>query len=322
MANVAEPPTDAVPEAVVSTAPPVVKKDELLTPIGAQTPTAKPEPAGEPLIAQAPPAPEEEPAAKPDTSAERLSSNPRINASLRRYEAGDVIAARQELNGMLAISRDPAEQAELRRHLRKIADATVFSRAARTDDPLVETYTIQSGEYLTHIARRYDVPHEAIMLINGITDAGRIRAGQKIKVPRGPFNLKIHKSRFRMDIYLQDLYVRSFPVGLGIDNGTPEGKWTVKNRLPNPTYYPPASAENKRIIPPDDPTNPLGEHWIGLEGTEGATLGRTGYGIHGTIEPESIGKAASMGCIRMHNNDVAFVYKLMTPGHSTVTTLP
>jgi lipoprotein-anchoring transpeptidase ErfK/SrfK len=125
-----------------------------------------------------------------------------------------------------------------------------------------------------------------------------------------------------MDVYLGELYVRSYRVGLGTENGTPEGVWKVKDRLENPTYYPPASATDKRIIAPDDPNNPLGKRWIGLVGMEGDAVGHDGYGIHGTIDPDSIGKAVSLGCIRMHNEDVAFLYKLMTPGRSTVTILP
>ena len=85
---------------------------------------------------------------------------------------------------------------------------------------------------------------------------------------------------------------------------------------------PPTSAPIKRVIPPDDPKNPLGEHWIGLKGIDGDAVGREGYGIHGTIEPEAIGKAVSLGCVRMQNRDVEFLYKLLLPGHSTVTTLP
>ena len=50
-------------------------------------------------------------------------------------------------------------------------------------------------------------------------------------------------------------------VGLGSEGGTPEGSWKVKNRLENPTYYPPASATDKRIIAPDDPNNPKGEQF-------------------------------------------------------------
>ena len=134
--------------------------------------------------------------------------------------------------------------------------------------------------------------------------------------------MKIYKSKFRMDVYLQDLYIRSFRVALGSENGTPEGVWRVKNRLENPTYYPPASATDKRIIAPDDPNNPLGKRWIGLEGIEGACVGHEGFGIHGTIEPDSIGKAVSLGCVRMHNEDVALLYKLLQPGKSQVTILP
>jgi LysM repeat protein len=323
-----------VPEAIVSPGGADTPSDEVLTPVGStEESPAAPEsaagedvdierPGGEPEPAQAAGAREYEPAAGERDSSERLSQNPRIDASLKRYQSGEVIAARQELNRMLVISRNPAEQVELRRHLEKIADATVFSREQRADDPLTTTYTIQPGDVLINVGRQFDVPHEVIMLINGIQDATRIRAGQKIKVPRGPFHVKIYKSKFRLDVYLQDLFVRSFPVGLGVDDGTPEGTWKVKDRLTNPTYYPPASAEIKRRIPADDPTNPLGEHWLGLEGIEGDAVGRVGYGIHGTIEPESIGKQVSLGCIRMHNKDVEFLYKLMMPGSSTVTTLP
>ena len=257
-----------------------------------------------------------------DRTAGKLSGNPRIDASLRRYQAGKVIEARQELNRMLAISRDRAEQAELRRHLERIADATIFSTGQRADDPLVVAYTIQPGDVLIKIGKQFAVPHEVIMMINGIENPTRIRAGQQIKVPRGPFHGKIYTSQFRLDVYLQDLYLRTFPVALGAERGTPAGKWKVKERLLNPTYYPPASAPQKRIIPPDDPTNPLGEHWIGLEGIEGEAVGREGYGIHGTIEPKLIGQAVSLGCVRMLNEDVAFLYGLLLPGHSTVTILP
>jgi lipoprotein-anchoring transpeptidase ErfK/SrfK len=166
------------------------------------------------------------------------------------------------------------------------------------------------------------VPHEVIMSINGIPAPEKIRAGQKLKIPRGPFHARIYKSDFRLDVYLGDVYVRSYRVGLGATGSTPEGIWRVKERLPNPTYYPSASATDKRIIPPDDPNNPLGEHWIGLEGIDGAAVGHDGYGIHGTIEPDSIGKAVSLGCVRMHNEDVAALFGMLLPGKSQVTIYP
>jgi hypothetical protein len=63
----------------------------------------------------------------------------------------------------------------------------------------------------------------------------------------------------------------------------------------------------------DDPEYPLGKpgRWIGLEGVFGNALGTHGYGIHGTNEPDSIGKQESLGCVRMLNKDVEELWYLM-----------
>ncbi|RMF85096.1 MAG: LysM peptidoglycan-binding domain-containing protein [Planctomycetota bacterium] len=253
---------------------------------------------------------------------ERSKQQEQIDALLKKYATGRRVEARGELNRMLSTTTDDSLQRELRRHLQRIADEMVFSRDIIDNDPLFERYEIQPGEYLLTIGKKFKVPYEFIMSINGIRDAGRIRAGQRIKVPHGPFHARIHRSAFRLDLYLQDVFVRSFPVALGRDSGTPLGKWKVGQRLTNPTYYPPASAENKEIIAADDPSNPLGEHWIALIGIEGDAVGQEGFGIHGTIEPDSIGKAASAGCVRMRNEDVALVYQTLQTGASTVLILP
>jgi lipoprotein-anchoring transpeptidase ErfK/SrfK len=277
-------------------------------PTGAESTTMDDDPLDDPTAARA----------EVDTA----SGNRTIELARQLYEKGERTAARQRLNTLLAQSNDAREQTEIRAILKRWADEMIFSREIIDNDPLMESYTIESGDRLVRIGQKYDVPYEAIMQVNGITDARRIRVGQRIKVLHGPFHVKIDKSAFRMDVYLRDVYVRSYRVGLGSENGTPEGTWRVKERLPNPTYYPPASASDKRIIPPGDPRNPLGEHWIGLAGIAGDTVGREGYGIHGTIEPESIGKAVSLGCIRMHNADVGQLYNLLMPGKSQVTIIP
>jgi lipoprotein-anchoring transpeptidase ErfK/SrfK len=89
----------------------------------------------------------------------------------------------------------------------------------------------------------------------------------------------------------------------------------VENRIPHPKYY---SPRGEGVIEADDPKNPLGHYWIALTGTDGNAVGKLSYGIHGTIDPDSIGKMASMGCIRMRNEDVAIVYELLTSGKSIV----
>ncbi|MGE0479814.1 MAG: L,D-transpeptidase family protein [Phycisphaerae bacterium] len=238
------------------------------------------------------------------------------------FDAGRVVEARAALGA--AINRTPgsAPPRDVRELAARIADESVFSSRITRDDPLVEVYTVQPNELLSSIARRFQVPYEIVMRINNISDAARLRAGQRIKIPRGPFHARIHLSEFRIDLYLQDTYVRSYPVGVGrSDTGTPAGVWQVSDRLVDPTYYPPPSAPGRPIVPGGRPDNPLGTRWIGLKGVEGGAVGQQSFGVHGTNEPDSVGSAASMGCIRMRDEDVQFVYDALTPGHSTVTTV-
>jgi lipoprotein-anchoring transpeptidase ErfK/SrfK len=245
-----------------------------------------------------------------------------IEAARQAYAAGKVLEAREKLSRLLRQDLSLEEADEARALLARIADETIFSGRNAKEDPLIEEYVVQAGDALISIGKKYHVPPGVVMKMNRIRNPRSIRAGQHLKVPRGPFHARIIKSQFRIDVYLADTFVDSFPVGLGSENGTPEGTWKVKNRLVRPTYYPPASASDKRIIPAGHPDNPLGSHWIGLEGTGGDAVGREGYGIHGTKEPESIGKSVSLGCIRMHNEDVAQVFSLLMPGQSTVTIMP
>lgn len=267
------------------------------------------------------------PATRPATTRTAPDAAPQsgaaaIRSAVQRAAAGQLIDARQELNRLLSQSALPAEQSEIRKHLSLLAEQTVFSKQRIDGDPLFESYVVQSGDKLIAIGRRYDVPADAIMLINGIPSADKLRAGATLKAPRGPFHARIVRSQFRLDLYLQDVYVRSFAVGLGADYGTPTGTWRVKDRLSNPTYFPPPSAKDKRVIAPNDPRNPLGEYWIGLEGLSGDAKDAQSFGIHGTIEPDSIGRNASMGCVRLLNEDVEFLFRTLAPGKSMVTVEP
>ena len=81
---------------------------------------------------------------------------------------------------------------------------------------------------------------------------------------------------------------------------SPVGTFTIERRVANPTYQ-----HNGKIVPPG-PRNPVGTRWMGLS--------KHGYGIHGTNEPTSIGKAASHGCIRMAKADLEELYPLVAEG--------
>lgn len=236
-------------------------------------------------------------------------------------ERGRFVEARTLLSDALKRASG-GQAAALRTLARRAADESIFSPRQVADDPLTVLYTVQSGDNLVGIARRHDVPAEIVALVNGLKSADSIRAGATLKIPRGPFHATVIQSEFRLDLYLQETYVRSYPVGLGREQRTPNGLWKVVDRVPNPTYYPSENATLREVVPGGDPKNPLGTHWIKIEGIEGDAIGQPSYGLHGTNDPASIGKNESLGCVRMHNDDVAFVFKALRPGKSTVRTAP
>jgi lipoprotein-anchoring transpeptidase ErfK/SrfK len=151
--------------------------------------------------------------------------------------------------------------------------------------------------------------------VNHLRSKSMIREGARLKIPRGPFHAVVRKHTYTMDVFLGDVLARTYKVGLGEHDSTPTGTWRVKNKLSNPTYFPPRGG---KVIHADDPKNPLGEHWLGLEGIAGEAKGQLRYGIHGTNEPESVGKNSSLGCIRMHNEDVAELFTMLVVGSSRV----
>jgi len=234
----------------------------------------------------------------------------------------DPLSTRRILSDELQVGHfNPAEQDEARELLAKANEQLVFSRRVFRDDPLVTTHTIQPGDRLLKIALGFNITPELLMHINPIKDPKLIRPGQQIKVIRGPFHAVVNKGRFAMDIYLGapggpgSTFVTSYRVGLGKDDSTPVGIWKAERKLKNPVYY---SPRGEGIIAADDPKNPLGEYRIGLAGVDGSALGKSSYGIHGTIDPSSIGREESMGCIRMRNEDVAVVYELLVEGKSLI----
>ena len=95
--------------------------------------------------------------------------------------------------------------------------------------------------------------------------------------------------------------IKVYPVAVGKPSTpSPEGTFAIARRVKNPTY----AHDGKTILP--GPGNPVGTRWMGLS--------IRGFGIHGTNEPHSIGKAASHGCIRMAKADLEELYELVAVG--------
>jgi lipoprotein-anchoring transpeptidase ErfK/SrfK len=252
--------------------------------------------------------------------------NPKVDAAISEAKSlavqpAQVVAARDKLNSLLSTSMTPAQAQATKAQLSDLADKWLFGSSVLAGDSLCEMYPVKPGDSLEAIARHFKVPHETLMRINKVQDATRLQAGQTIKVIHGPFHARIYRSSFTLDLYVQDMFVRSFKIAIGTPNSeTPTGLWRVQEggKLIQPPWY---DKKNNRNYKPTDVDYPLGPRWIALDGLDGAAKNRTGFAIHGTKDPESIGTAASQGCIRMHNQDVILLYDLMYPLASRVEVL-
>ena len=112
----------------------------------------------------------------------------------------------------------------------------------------------------------------------------------------------INKKTNQLGFYQKGTLVKVFPVATGLNRSfTPEGQFRVINKIINPPYY-------KKRIPGGSPYNPLGPRWLGLSYADGS------YGIHGNSNANSIGTYASAGCIRLHNQDILWLYEQVPVG--------
>lgn len=228
-----------------------------------------------------------------------------FDATLREaraeLEGNNLAAAHLALSQWYRSSQLSEDQnAELLELLDGLAGTVVYSRQSI----LEPAYEVQPGDTLQRIAEQYDVPWQLLAKINGISDPQRLRSGQTLKVVRGPFSASVELDDYVLTLWVDGRYAGRFPIGIGQDNSTPTGEFVVRGKVENPTYYGP-----DQVIDADDPANPLGDYWIDL-GNQ--------IGLHGTNEPDSIGRSESRGCIRLSPQDVEDVFDILSIGSTVV----
>lgn len=169
-------------------------------------------------------------------------------------------------------------------------------------------YEIKPGDNLTKIAKEFNTTVELIKKSNAILD-DKIVPGIKLKVWTAPFSILIDKSQNILILKLKNSeeVIKTYMVSTGANNGTPIGNFKITEKIVNPPWFKPGAMQP---IPSGDPENILGTRWLGLN--------VSGYGIHGTTEPQSLGKQVTQGCIRMSNPDVEELYTII-PRDTEVT---
>jgi hypothetical protein len=220
-----------------------------------------------------------------------------LTAAQALLDQGRLSEAHLELSNWCDNPRLPVtDHSQLMDLLDQLAGTVVYSR----QNLLEPAYVVQPGDTLQRVGELYNVPWQLLAKINGIPDPQYLRTGDQLKVLRGPFDASISLHDFEMTLLLRGRYAGRFRIGIGQDQSTPEGEFVVREKVMNPAY---------QTIPAGDPNNPLGGRWIDL-GNQ--------IGIHGTNDPQSIGRADSRGCVRLSPTDIDDVFDILSVGSKVV----
>lgn len=190
------------------------------------------------------------------------------------------------------------------------------------------------GGLLEFVAERYHADPEFIKQLNRDSrlDLENLRPGDTVRVPNvAPFKIEdiqaiasapvnpdlqgrtIHINRRERMLVLREgeKILAAFPITPGSSRlPTPAGNWRVVGIASLPTFRWDEGVLNHGVrtseyyLLPSGPNNPVGVVWIALS--------KAGIGIHGTNHPNTIGRSASHGCMRLANWDASRLAAMVT----------
>ncbi|MBK1726095.1 hypothetical protein CKO13_03470 [Halorhodospira neutriphila] len=183
--------------------------------------------------------------------------------------------------------------------------------------------TAEQADTLLDIAARHAVGYEEIRRANPDVDTWLPGAGAQVTVPTRFILPETPREGIVVNIAEMRLYrypegkavVETFPVSVGRrDWSTPLGKTRVTEKITDPVWYPPDSIREEaeargEALPakvPPGPDNPLGHYALLLD--------LDGYLLHSTNRPWGIGMRATHGCIRLHPQDMAYLFDRIQRG--------
>ena len=191
---------------------------------------------------------------------------------------------------------------------------------------------------LEFLTERYHCDPEFLTKLNKGMNLEALQVGETVRVPNvEPFKIEelpkegflpeipeykrrviwVHRAEKILDVYEGESLLASVPITPGGGKlETPPGSWRVVGIATAPRFRWDKSVletgkrSSEFFMLPPGPNNPVGVLWCGLS--------KPGIGIHGTNNPQTIGRAASHGCMRVANWDVVRLSKLITKGMSVV----
>jgi L,D-transpeptidase ErfK/SrfK len=193
---------------------------------------------------------------------------------------------------------------------------------AKEDDVIgrLAAIILEKGDSLPDIARHFSLGINTVSAANPGVDIWVPEARVRILLPLSFVlpdtrrkGIVINLAAMRLFYFKKDgklLAVSTYPVGIGTtEQPTPVGKMYITRKKFQPTWYVPANIakdHRKKGDPlpakvPPGPLNPLGEYAL--------YLSKSGYLVHGTNKPASIGLRATYGCIRLYPEDIKRLFE-------------
>jgi lipoprotein-anchoring transpeptidase ErfK/SrfK len=191
---------------------------------------------------------------------------------------------------------------------------------------------------LEFLTERYHCDPNLLAKINPTLKLEALKPGDVVRVPNvEPFKIEelpkqgnlpaqpqfksrvitIDRKERMLELTEMDKLLAAVPITPGSETlPTPEGRWTILGIAAMPTFRWDEGVLNHGVRTqnfynlPAGPNNPVGVLWCGLN--------KPGIGIHGTNSPQTIGRSASHGCMRVANWDVIRLSKLITPGMTVI----
>jgi LysM repeat protein len=241
-----------------------------------------------------------EPPRKPAAS---VKTDQRTLSAIKIMVASNNIAlARQECYELLQNTAHAAVRDEAEKILGQLNINLLLSPATM---PEKIEYIVQSGDILEQLAKKKGTTIELIRKCNSL-QGQMIHPGDRLRIFNAKLTILISKSQNNLLLKANNRFFKRYPVGTGKFGTTPVGNFVISDKIVEPPWWRP----DGKMIPYGDKENVLGTRWMSLTAT-GETPKVRGYGIHGTWEPDTIGKQASAGCIRLSNSDVEELYTIV-----------
>lgn len=210
---------------------------------------------------------------------------------------GDSLGAKDAYQKILDNYPDAENNLKIQDQISSLNIKMLFSQDITKGSQL---YEVGPGDSLQKIAKKFNTTVELIKETNKLS-SDLIRPGIKLKIETRVFSILVDKSQNLLTLFADGEIVKVYHVSTGKNNSTPTATFKIVNKLVDPPWY-----SAKGVVAADSPENVLGTRWMGLD--------RPGYGIHGTVDPSSIGSQCTEGCVRMYNNEVEELYKIVPVG--------